>query len=69
MKDKTVIKARLNMEHAFFKAKESRRTKETLEAITKMVQSLVLAEVYGPSIGLKNEGVLRQAVNSILAKQ
>ena len=69
VKDKTVIKARLNMEHAFFKAKESRRKEETLEAITKMVQSLVLAEVYGPSIGLKNEGVLRQAVNSILAKQ
>ena len=68
-KDRTIIKARLNMEHAFFKAKESRRKDETLEAITKMVQSLVLAEVYGPSIGLKNEGVLRQAINSILAKQ
>lgn len=68
-KDRTIIKARLNMEHAFFKAKESRRKEETLEAITKMVQSLVLAEVYGPSIGLKNEGVLRQAINSILAKQ
>lgn len=68
-KDRTVIKARLNMEHAFFKAKESRQKDEALEAITKMVQSLVLAEVYGPSIGLKNEGVLRQAINSILAKQ
>lgn len=68
-KNRTVIKARLNMEHAFFKAKESRRKEDTLEAITKMVQSLVLAEVYGPSIGLKNEGVLRQAINSILAKQ
>ena len=68
-KEQTDIKARLNMEHAFFKAKESRRKDESLEAVTKIVQSLVLAEVYGPTVGLKNEGVLRQAINSILATQ
>ena len=67
--NKTIIEARLNMEHDFFRSKESRQKDETLEAIARMVQSLALAEVYGPTIGLKNEGILRDAINSILAKQ
>jgi hypothetical protein len=66
---KTTIVARLNMEHDFFKSNESRQKPEVLEAIARIVQSLALAEVYGPTIGLKNEGILRDAINSILAKQ
>jgi hypothetical protein len=67
--NKITIEARLNMEHDFFRSKESRQKEETLEAIARFVQSLALAEVYGPTIGLKNEGILRDAINSILAKQ
>jgi hypothetical protein len=62
----TEITARLNLNHSFFKRKPSRMSDDSMEAIVRIVQSLIIAEIYGPTIGLKDQGVMRRLMNTIL---
>ena len=67
-KSKVVIEARLNLEHPFFRTKESRRGDDSLEALVTLIKTLVLSEVHGPTLGLKHPQVFRTTVNSILKR-
>ena len=39
---------------------------DSIEAVVRIVQSLIIAEIYGPAIGLKDQGVMRRLMNTIL---
>ena len=49
----TEITARLNLNHSFFKRKPSRMSDDSIEAVVRIVQSLIIAEIYGPAIGFE----------------